>query len=198
MSLALQGRGVFGFSLGDLGILGRRTLGCPGSQGRVLTTFCLPSSSVSNAGPPSKLLPQFHLGVSSFCFRKRLADEGCHRTGILRTRVLQPFVCYFEGHGLLAASHRPLSAQPLCPPFSFLHGSLPVGPPLPAPRGLDDFGRLSGRLPPGSSPPGISDVPQVLSRRSDLPISGSLFWPFIRSASVHACHGPDLLHYASL
>ena len=40
-------------------------------------------------------------------------------------------------------------------------------------------------------------VPQVLSWPSDLSISGSLLWSFIRSASVHACHGPDLLRYAS-
>ena len=49
--------------------------------------------------------PQFHPGVSSVCFRERLADQGCHRTGILRTQVLQPFICYSEGHGQLAASH---------------------------------------------------------------------------------------------
>ena len=120
MSLALQGRGVFGFSLGGLGILGRRTLGCPGSQGRVPTTFCLPSSSVANADSPSELLLHFHPGVSSFCFCERLADEGCHRTVILGTRFLQQFICYFEGHGQLAASHRPFSPQPLCQTFSFV------------------------------------------------------------------------------
>ena len=158
MSLALQGKGVFGFSLGGLGILECRTLGCPGSQGRIPSTFCLASSSVSNADPPSELLPQFRPGVSSVCFRERLADEGCHRTGILRTRVLHPFICYSEGHRRLAASHRPLSAQPLCSPFSFLHGNPPVGPPLPVPQGLDDFGRPSGRLPPGSSSSEISVV----------------------------------------
>ena len=136
-------------------------------------------------------------GFSSVCFRERLADEGCHRTGILGTQFLQPFVCYTEGHGWLASSHRSFSPQQLCPPFSFLHGNLPVSPPFPALRGLDDFHRPSGRLPPGSSPPGISEVPQVLSWPSALPISGSLLWSFIRSASFHPCHGPDLLHYAS-
>ena len=89
MSITLQGRGVFGFS-GGFGILGCRTLSCPNSQGRVPTTFCLPSSSVANADSPSELLPHFRQGVRSFCFCERLADEGCHRTGILGTRFLQP------------------------------------------------------------------------------------------------------------
>ena len=165
MSLALQGRGLFGFSLGGLGIPGCRTLGCPGSQGRVPNTFCLLSSSVTSADSPSELLPHFRQGVSSFCFCER------HRTGVLGTRFLQLFICYSEGRGRLAASHRPFSSQPLCLPFSLLHGNLPVGPPFPAPRGLDDFSQPSGCIPPGSSPPRISVVPQVLSWPSDLP-----FW----------------------
>ena len=124
MSLGLQGRELFGFLVGGLGILGRRTVGCPGSQGRVPTTFCLLSSFVANADSPSELLPHFCKGVSSVCFCERLADEGCHRTGILGTRLLQLFVCYTEGYGWLAASHRSFSPQPLCPPFSFSHGNL--------------------------------------------------------------------------
>ena len=190
MSLFLQGRGVFGFSVGGLGILGCRTLGCAGSQGRVPTTFCLPSSFVADSDSPSELLPHFRQVVSSVCVRERLADEGCHRTGILGTRFLQPFVCYTEGHWWLTSSHRSFSPQQICPPFSFSHGNLPVSLPLLAPRGLDDFHRPSGRLPPGSSPPVISEIPQVLSWPSDLPNTGSLLWSFIRSASFHPCHGP--------
>ena len=195
MSLALQGRGVFGFSLGGLGILGRRTLGCPGSRGRVPTTFCLPSSSVSNADSPSELLPHFRQGFSSFCFCERLVDEGCHRTGILGTRFLQPFIRYSEGHGRLAANHRPFSPQPLCPPFSLSHGNLPGGPPFPAPRGLDDFGLSSGRIPPDSSAPGISAVPQVFVmaiRPSDFGFFALAFHPLRKCSPMSWPQSPPL------
>ena len=87
-SLTLQGRGVFGSSLGGLGSLGRGTLFRPGSQGRLSATFRIPSS-VANTCSPSELLPLFCPGVSFRCFRERLAIEGCHRTGILRARLLQ-------------------------------------------------------------------------------------------------------------
>ena len=97
----------------------------------------------------------------------------------------------------MEACNRPFSPQSLCPPFSFSYGNLPVGPPFPAPRRLDGLHRPSGCVPPGSCPPGISAVPPVLSWSLDIPVSGSLFWSFNRTASVHPCHGPDLLHYAS-
>ena len=97
----------------------------------------------------------------------------------------------------MEACHRPFSPQLLCQAFAFSYGSLPVGPPISAPRGLDGLHQLSGCVPPGSCPPGISSVPPVLSWSPDIPVSGSLFWTFGRSASVHPCHGPDLLHYAS-
>ena len=141
--------------------MGRRTLDCTGSEGRVSTTLCIPASIVANTYSPSELLPHFRQGVSSFCFCERLADEGCHRTGILRSWLLQSFICYSKGHGRLASSHQSFTTQLLCSPFSFSYGNLPVGPPFPAPRGLDDFHRPSGCVPPGSCPPGISVVPQV-------------------------------------
>ena len=51
MSLVTQGREVFNFPVGGLGVLGRRTLGCTGSEGGVLATFCLPSSSFTYTVP---------------------------------------------------------------------------------------------------------------------------------------------------
>ena len=150
--------------------MGRGTLGCPGSQSWVSTTLCLPFSFVANASSPSELLPQFHPGVSSHCFCERLANEGYHRTGILGTRFLQPFICYSKGHGRLEACHRSFSPHSLCLPFSFSYGNHPVGPPFPAPWGLDDLHRPSGCIPPGSCL-----VPLVLSWSPDIPVSGSFF-----------------------
>ena len=137
-------------------------------------------------------------GVSSGCLCGRLADEGCHRTGILGTRLLQPLVCYSKGHGLLAACDRPFLPQSLCPALTFSYGKIPVSPPVSAPRALDGIHRPSGCVPPGSCLSGILLVPMVLYRSTNIPVSGCLFWTFDRSASVHPCHGPDLLHYALL
>ena len=198
MSLALQGRGVFGCALGGLGSLGRRTMGHSGSQGRLSATFPLPSSSVAYTNSPSKLLPLLRPGVSSLCLSRRLVVERCHRTGILGTRLLQSTLCNAEGHGRLAPGYRSLSPQLVCSVVPFLNGDFAVGPSISPPRRLDDFSRPSGRLPPGSSPPRISEVSSVLHWRADLPVSGSLLWAFIRSTSLHVCHGPGLLYHASL
>ena len=122
--------------------------------------------------------------------------EGCHRTGILRTRLLQSTLCNTEGHGWLAPGYRSLSPQSFCAVVPFSYGDSAVSPSISPPWRLDDFHRPSGRLPPGSSPPGISVVSSVLHWREDLPVSGSLLWAFIRSTSLHACHGPGLLYHA--
>ena len=128
MSLALQGRGVFGFPSGGLGSLGRRTLSHPGSQGRLSATFCFPSASVAYTYSPSELLPLFRLGVSSRCFSAKLTFEGYHRTSILGTWLFQSPVCNAEGHGLLVPGHRSISPQPFCSVVPFLDGDTPVGP----------------------------------------------------------------------
>ena len=188
---------MFGGSLAGLGIVGCRTLGCAGSQGRVLGVLCLPSSSVSSATSPSELFSLFDPWVSSCCCCERLANEGCHQACILRTRLLQPPLCYTEGHRQLASGYRSFLPQPLRQSVSLSHGDLPVGPPVSASRGLDGIHLPSGCVPPGSCPSRISTVPSVLSRPTDIPVSGSVFWTFDRFASLHACHGPDLLHHAS-
>ena len=141
MSLALQGRGVFGFPVGGMGFLGCRTLGSSGSEDGVFATFCLPSSSFTCAGPSSELLPQFRQGVSSSSCCCGFAYQECDRTGIVGSWLLQPFVYYSKGHGWLAACYRSFSPQPLCLTVSVSCGDLPVGPPILVPRGLDDFHR---------------------------------------------------------
>ena len=123
---------MFGGPLADLEILGCRTLGCPSSQGLVQGSFCLPASSVSGAASASELLSLFHPVVGSNCCCRRFALEGCDRTRVLRTRLLQLPVCNTEGHGRLEAYHRSFLPQPLrqCLPFSYGETSLSVLQPL--------------------------------------------------------------------
>ena len=198
MSLIAQGREVVNFPVGGLGVLGRRTLGCAGSEGGVFATFCLSSSSFTYTGPPSELLPHFHQGVGSFCGGSGSTEQGCHRTGIIGAWLLQPFICYSEGHRWLEACYRSLSPQPLCPTVLISYGDIPVGPPILAPRGLDGFYRPPGRIPSGPCPSGLSQVSPVLYWPSDVPVSGSLLWFVIRSAGFYAYHGPNLLDNAPL
>ena len=109
MSLTARGRGVFGFLLGGLGVLGRRALGRSGSEGGVFATFSLPSSPFSISHPPSELLPHFCQRVSFDCGCRGFTEQGCDRTSVLGAWLLQPFVYHSEGHGRLEACYRSLS-----------------------------------------------------------------------------------------
>ena len=136
---------MFGFSLGGLGSLERRTLDHPGSQGRLSATFRLPSSSDSNTYSPSELLSLLCPGVSSHCFHERLTVEGCH--SFYSRLFVTPKV----------TGGWP-SPQPFCSVVPFSNGDIPVSPPISPPQVLDDFHRPSGRLPPGSSRVAESEV----------------------------------------
>ena len=70
--------------------------------------------------------------------------------------------------------------------------------PILAPRGLDGLNRPQGCITSSPCPSGLSQVSPVLYWPSDIPVSGSLLWAVIRSAGLYACHGPNLLDYASL
>ena len=92
MCLVLQGRGMFTGVLEGMGILGLRTLGYSGSEGRVHSTFRFPSSSVTYAYSPSKLRSLFRSWVSSFYCSGRLVIQGCHRTGFYSRLFVTPKV----------------------------------------------------------------------------------------------------------
>ena len=196
MSLAAQGRGLFVLPVGGLGILGRRTLGSPGSQGGVLHSFPLPSSFVFDTGPSSELLPVLHQAVGSLCGGSRFTVQSGKRTSVFGAWLLQPLICNIKGHGWLAASHQSFSPQPLRPTISILYGDGTVGPPISPSGRLDGFTRPSGRLPPSPCTSGLSEVPPVLYCPLHLPVSGSLLWIVLCSAGLYSCHGPDLLHHA--
>ena len=64
MSLVLQGRGVFGFLVGGLGVLGLRALGSSGSGGGKFAAFCLPSSSSPTPVPLPNYSPNSVRGLA--------------------------------------------------------------------------------------------------------------------------------------
>ena len=97
----------------------------------------------------------------------------------------------------MEACHRSFSPQLFRQGVPFSNGDISVCSPVSAPWGLDGLHRPSGCLPSVSCPPGISSVPSILYRPSDIPVSSSVFWPFSSTASLHSCHGPGLLHHAS-
>ena len=197
MSLALQGRGVFGGVLEGLGISRCRSLGGSGSAGGLHSPFSLSSSSVFYADSPAELLPFLHQGVSSCYCTEGLTIQGCHRTGFSWSGFLQSPVSYSEGHWRLAAGYRSVLPQPFCSTGAFPHGDGPVCPPIHQIWRLDDFSRPSGRLPPSSCSPSVQEVSAFLPRRSGVSVSGSMLWFVIRTSSLHSCHGPGLLCHAS-
>ena len=91
--------------LESMGTLGLRTLGYSGSKGRVHSTFRFPSSSVTYAYLPSELRSLFRSGISPFFCSRKFVVQGCHRTGILRTWLLQSPFCNTEGFVRLSHFH---------------------------------------------------------------------------------------------
>ena len=185
MSLIPQSRRMPCGLLENLGVLGRGPLGCSGAAFGVPSSLCFPATFVTCAASPPKLRPQLRSGVSSHCCGARLAVQRCHRTGISRTGILQQVVSDSESHGRLAPCNGSFAPQPLCSPIPVPYGNFGVCPPIPAPRRLDGFYRLTRRLPPSPCPSrfvvlcfcvvsevfqfkalcfGLSSAPQVVTR----------------------------------
>ena len=190
MSFA-RNRGLFGEPLEGVGALGCRPLGCGGPTVRLPCSFSGDSPSFQCPHSPSQLLPVFHRGIGSECCGSGPFCEWSDRTCSSFSRLLQPPVCYPQGHRGLTAGDRPLLSQLLCSSHPFPYGDSTVGPPISVSRGLDGVSRSSGHLPSGSCPSGVSLLPEVLRRGRGLPVSRSLLRPFDRAASIHSRHGPN-------
>ena len=192
MSFA-HNRGLFGEPLEGVGVLGCRPLSYGGPT---VCSFSGDSPSFQCPHSPSQLLSVFHQGIGFECCGSVPLLERSDRTCSSFSRLLQPPVCYPQGHRGLAAGDRPLPSQLLCSSLPCPYGDATVGPPIFASRGLGGVSRSSGRLPSGSCPSGVSLLPEVLRRGRGLPVSRSLLRPFDRSTSIHSCHGPDFVDYA--
>ena len=198
MSFARQCGGLPSGSLGDLGILGRRCLGCPSYSLRLPDSLRLFSISLPGSAPPPEILSHLHPGDCSCCCGGGPAGEGGHRTCLCLPRILQSSVCYSQGHWRVASSDRSLTPQSFCRRLSFSHGDCSVGAPVPPSGGLAYFLRSSKCLPAGSGSSSVSQVSEVLRGRFRLPVPHSLLRPCDGSAGLHPRHGPGLLHHASV
>ena len=159
--------------------------------------FSLSSSSLFHTDPPSELYPIFHPWCGSGGRCEGFAIRGCHRTLFIWSGLLQSPFRNTEGHWWLASSYRSVVPQPICAPVPFPYGDGPVCSPIAPCWRLADFARPPGRIPPSPCPSSVSDVFALLPRFPGVPISGTMLWFVIRTACLHACLGPGLLHHAS-
>ena len=185
-------------SLGNMGVLGRGCLGCPGTGFGLSSSHCFSASFVPCAASPPQLFPQLRSGSRCLCCGARLAVQRCHRTGISRSGLLQQAVCDSESHGRLAPRHLSFAPQPLCLPHPVLYGNFGVCPPIAPPRSLDGFVRSTRCLPPGPCPSGLEEVSTLLCGFRGFPVQSPLFWAFFGAASLHPGHGSGLFHCASV
>ena len=97
MSLAPHSWRVSCGSLGNVGGLGRRLLGCPGPSFGLSSPFCFSASSICCAASSSQLLSRLHVGHRSFCCGVRLTRQRHYQTCISGSGVLQQALCNPQG-----------------------------------------------------------------------------------------------------
>ena len=184
--------------LGDLGILGSQPVGRGGPPLRLQDPLLCSSFSLDGSDPPSQLFPVVHQGN---CVERRSVRLGCEescRICSFDSGLLQPTVCYPEGHRGLAPGYRSPAPQPLRGGLSFSHGDNKVSSPVSSSGRLDGVTGSPGWLPPGSGAPVISALPEVLLGGFGAPILRALLRSVNCSAGVHAGHGPDIFSHAPI
>ena len=173
-------------------------MGCGSPSFRLPDPLLCHSFSLTGSDSPSELFPFVHPGNCSERRGGRSACEGSCRACSFYSGLLQPPICYPQGHQGLAAGNRSLAPQSFgsCLPFS--HGDGPVGSPVSSPRRLDGVRGSLGRVPPGSGAPVISALSEVLRGGFSAAVPRSLVRPFDCPSGVYTGHGPYLFHHAPL
>ena len=197
MSLAWQGKGVSGRTLGGLGVVECQSLGCAGSSLRVSGPISFQPSSLPCSAPSAELQPHVHPQAGSCRCGRSASGDGSSRACASFPWLLQLSLCHSQGHGWVAPGDRPLAPQQLSGRLPFPHGDNPVCSPVSASWRLDGIPGPPGCLPPGTSPSVVSTLPEVLRGSVGLPVPRSLFWPVDGSAGVYALHGPGVFDHAS-
>ena len=114
-------------SLGGLGVMGGRSVGCGGPVLRLQDPFSCPSFSLDGSDSPSQLFSNVHPGNRVERCSDRLDCEGSSCTHSFNSGLLQPVVCYPQSHCGLAPGYRSLAPKPLGSCLSFSHGDGSVG-----------------------------------------------------------------------
>ena len=134
MSLVRQGGGVGSCgTLGSLGVVGRRCLGCAGSTLRVSGPFSFAAPSLSCSAPLTELQPQIHPGAGSYRRGVRPGCKGGYRAGSSFPGIF----CDSQGHRRVAAGDRSLEPQRLGGCLPLPHGDYSHRSPVAQVGGLD-------------------------------------------------------------
>ena len=184
-------RGVSCEPLGDLGVLGSRSVCCQGPAVRLPCSFPFPPVTLFGSDNPSQLFSQFQPGDCVGRCGGRSPRESSSRTSSFGSGLLQPPLCHPQGD-------RSLTPQPAGPCLPVSHGDSFVGSPISSSGRLDGIPGSPGCLPSGSGAPVISALPEVLRGGLGPAVSRSLFRPLDCPSGVHAGHGPCVCHYAPL
>ena len=198
MSLAPHSWRVSCGSLGNMGVLGRGLLGCPGPAFGLSSPFCFSASSICCAASSYQLLSRLCVGHRSLCCGVRLTRQRRYRTCVSGSGVLQPAFSDPQGHRRLETSYLSLPSQSLCSSFQVPHGNFSFCPPIAPPWRLDGIIRSKGCLPPSPCPSGLSEVSKVLGWSRGFTVQSLVFWTFFSSSGLHPGHGSGLLYYASV
>ena len=165
---------------------------------RLQDPFSCPSFSLDGSDSPSQLFRFVHQGNCVEHCGDRFDCEGSSRTCYFDSGLLQPVVCYPQGHRGLATGYRSLAPQPVGPGLSFSHGDGSIGAPVSSPGRLDGFPGSPGLVPPGSGAPVISVLPEVLRGGFSAPVPHALLRSVNCPSGVHMGHGPYLVSHAPL
>ena len=137
--------------------------------------FPLHSSTVLGAHPLSFFSPSSIRGKTLEREVVSLVEKGAIELAPSLSRLLQPIVCGDDGLRVVEARHRPFHIEPSRPQVSVQDGNSPVCASLDAERRLDGISGSQVRLLAGSNPSGQSQVSQVRSLRSGLPVQALCF-----------------------
>ena len=147
---------------------------------------------------PFPAIPVVHQGNHVERRSVRLGCEESCRTCSFDSGLLQPTVCYPQGHWWLAPGYLSLASQLLRAGLSFSHGDSTVGSPVSSSGRLAGVPGSPGRLPPGSAAPVISALPEVLLGGFSASILLALLRSVNCSSGVHAGHGPYIFSHAPI
>ena len=153
------------------------------------------ASPVCDSHHSRVLFPSFHQGEGFGGGDPGSSGEGCYRTCISSTRLLQPYVCSSQGDRWMETDNRSLGPQPLCCQDKVSHGDHPVGSQVSQEGRLDGLHRLEGCVSPSPYASFQSQVPEICRREQGLAIQGAVFRSHHSPPSLYKGDGSGLCHF---